>query len=254
MRRKKENTREKRQATAAQLRFDRIYRDIRDRIILLRYRPGTVLRESDLAEEFGVSRTPIRQVLQKLQFEGLVETRNAVGTIVIGLDLESLKDAYEVRIKIGEWVGEMAARSYSEADILEMEALLERTKKLLTSRDVEEYWKIANEAHDILGRVIENGTLRTLYDLLYYQTARSWFEVVPAVWEKNVEYLCAELIEMMKSMTAGDTKGVALVRRNYHRLFLSLLFQHLRQNAADMPERAAMPDVNRSRTLGLRLK
>jgi DNA-binding GntR family transcriptional regulator len=254
MRQKTESVRKKPRETAAQRRFQRIYREIRDRIILLRYQPGTVLRETDLAEEFEVSRTPIRQVLQRLQFEGLVETRNAVGTIVTGFDLESLKGAYEVRIKIGEWAGEMATRLYSRADILEMVALLERTEKLPTSRDADEYWRIANEVHQVLGRIIDNDTLKTLYDLLYFQTARSWFEVIPATWEKNVEYLCSELAEMIKSMEAGDTKGVTLVRRNYHRLFLSLLDRHIQQHGANMPEREPAPDMNRSRMLGLRFE
>jgi DNA-binding GntR family transcriptional regulator len=253
MRQETKSARKKRRATAAQLRFQRLYREIRDRIILLRYQPGTVLRETDLAEEFGVSRTPIRQVLHRLQFEGLVETRNAVGTIVTGFDLESLKSAYEVRIKIGEWVGEMATRSYSEADIVDMEALLKRTERLATSRDTDEYWRIANEMHEVLGRVIDNGTLRAIYDLLYYQTARSWFEVVPAIWERNIEYACAELTETIKSMKAGDTKGVALVRRNYIRLFLTLIDGYLQQHAADMLGKTTMPDMNDSQMLGIPL-
>lgn len=221
-------------ATKAQLRFQRIYNELRDRIILLQYPAGTVIRETDLAEEFGVSRTPMRQVLQRLQFEGLVETRNAVGTIVTGFDLESLKDAYEVRMKIGEWVGELATRTYTDEDILEMEGLLKRTKKLLKSLDTHEYWQISNEIHQVLGRVIDNNTLQSIDDSLYYRTARSWFNVVPKIWDQNIEYACAELTELIKSMKAGDTRGVALVRRNYIRLFLSLIDKHLQQDSVDV--------------------
>jgi DNA-binding GntR family transcriptional regulator len=71
-----------------------MYKEIRDRICLLTYPPGTVLREADFANEFGVSRTPVRQVLQRLQFEGLVEAKNGVGTIVTGVQLSTFKDAY----------------------------------------------------------------------------------------------------------------------------------------------------------------
>ena len=231
--------------TAAQLRFQKIYGEIRDRIILLRYGPGTIIRETDLAEEFGVSRTPIRQVLQALQLEGLVETRNAVGTIVTGFDLASLKDAYEVRIKIGEWVGELATRSYSETDVRELEQLLKRTQELLISRDSEEYWKISNELHHVLGRVIDNTVLRETYDRLYYRTARSWFEVVPDVWENHIQTACAELIEMIKSMKAGDTRGVALVRRNYIRLFLAMIDDHLQQLGEETSSKTKTPGSNR---------
>lgn len=228
-----------RPATVAELRFQRIYSELHDRIILLQYPPGTVIRETDLAEEFGVSRTPIRQVLQRLQFEGLVETRNAVGTIVTEFDLESLKDAYEVRMKVGEWAGELATRSYTEQDILEMEGLLKRTRKLLKSRDSNEYWRIANEIHQVLERVIDNKTLLSINDSLYYLTARSWFGIVVEIWDQHIELACAELTELIKAMKAKDTRGVALVRRNYIRLFLSLMDDHLRQDKVDAAEKTA---------------
>jgi DNA-binding GntR family transcriptional regulator len=57
-------------------RFQRIYKAIRERICLLEYAPGTVLNEGQLADEFEVSRTPIRNVLQRLNYEGLLKTRN----------------------------------------------------------------------------------------------------------------------------------------------------------------------------------
>jgi len=236
---KDKTARKERPVTVAKLRFQRIYNELRDRIILLRYPPGTVIRESDLAEEFGVSRTPIRQVLQRLQFEGLVETRNAVGTIVTEFDLESLKDAYEVRMKVGEWIGELAARTYSDDDILEMKDLLKRTRKLLLSRDTDEYWQISNKIHQVLGRVIENGTLQSMNDSLYYRTARSWFDVVLEIWDQHIEYACDELTELIKAMNAGDTRGVALVRRNYIRLFLSLMEKHLKQGSIGTSEQSA---------------
>lgn len=236
---KGKTARKERPATVAELRFQRIYSELHDRIILLRYLPGTVIRETDLAEEFGVSRTPIRQVLQRLQFEGLVETRNAVGTIVTEFDLESLKDAYEVRMKVGEWVGELATRSYTDEDILEMEGLLERTRKLLESRDSDEYWRVANEIHQVLERVIDNKTLLSINDSLYYLTARSWFGAVVEIWDQHIEYACSELTELIKAMKAGDTRGVALVRRNYIRLFLSLMEDHLQQESMKVVEKPA---------------
>ena len=51
-----------------ELRFQALYRELRDRISLLQYPPGTALRESALADEFGVSRTPIRRALHQLEF------------------------------------------------------------------------------------------------------------------------------------------------------------------------------------------
>src|SRR3546814_2838391 len=57
----------------AQERFARIYHALRDRICLLEYPPGLRLSEEEIAQEFDVSRTPVRRVLARLESEGLVE-------------------------------------------------------------------------------------------------------------------------------------------------------------------------------------
>src|SRR3982750_3276441 len=94
-----------------------IYEELRDRICILRYPPAHVLRESELAAEFGVSRTPIRQVLQRLEVEGFVETRNGVGTIVTGVDFKAFRDVYELRLRLAELLGQLSPRPPTEADI-----------------------------------------------------------------------------------------------------------------------------------------
>ena len=62
--------------------FERIYLVLRNRISLLDYAPGQRLSEEKLAEEFGVSRTPLRRVLARLEDEGLLKSVQSVGTIV----------------------------------------------------------------------------------------------------------------------------------------------------------------------------
>lgn len=204
-----------------QTRLQHIYEELRNRICLLEYAPGTILRESDLARSFGVSRTPIRNVLQRLQFEGLVQSKKRVGTIVTGFDLATFRNAFDVRLKVTEWVGEMATRGFSETDRADMENLLRRSNGLKNVFDPREYWFIANAIHEILGRIIDNNTLKSLYDLLFYQTGRTWFHVIPAMWDENVEMMCSEISEELRSMRAGDTRGVLLVRRNYIATFLA---------------------------------
>src|SRR5690606_38977516 len=60
-----------RPTTLARERFERIYRILRNRICLLEYPPGARLSEEELAEEFRISRTPVRRVLARLESEGL---------------------------------------------------------------------------------------------------------------------------------------------------------------------------------------
>ena len=74
--------------TKPQARSERIYQAIRRQICLLDFPPGTVLREQDLAEQYEVSRTPIRHVLNRLAVDGLVDSRQGVGTTVTGVMLK----------------------------------------------------------------------------------------------------------------------------------------------------------------------
>ena len=77
-------------------RFERMYKAIRDRICLLEYEPGARLSEEELAREFGVSRTPLRRVLSRLESEGLLESRHGVGTFVTDVDIDALLPVYRL--------------------------------------------------------------------------------------------------------------------------------------------------------------
>jgi DNA-binding GntR family transcriptional regulator len=190
------------------------YREIGDRICVLHYPPGTVLREADLAEEFGMSRTPMREILQRLRYEGLLESRKRIGTVVKGLSPEAVRDVYEVRIKVVEWAGDVA-RPFLPSDIADMRSILDQSLGLGSGRDVEAIWLHNNKVHEIQVRVIENMTLKGLYDLLYYQTNRHWFHALPDMWEENVSAMRAQIEQEIMSMENGDTRGAFLVRRNY---------------------------------------
>src|SRR5690349_19113786 len=93
--------------TIARERFERIYGMIRDRICLVEYVPGVRLAEEDLAKEFGVSRTPIRRVLSRLEAEGLLESRHGVGTFVTTIDFGNLMQLYQFRMELAELIGKL---------------------------------------------------------------------------------------------------------------------------------------------------
>lgn len=215
------------QRKAGRKRSGSIYEAIRDRICLLEYPPGMMLHEERLAAEFGVSRTPIRQALQRLEFERLVSTRNGVGTIVTGVDFKSFKDVYELRLKIAELIGEMSPRPCTAADINFVEALLGRAKKLNESEDTTEFWRINHELQHQISRHIGNHSLRWIHDLFYFQTARIWFDVVPDMWELEVKLLCSELTEVLRAMRAGDMTALGYVRRNYIALGMIRISRYL---------------------------
>ncbi len=213
-----------------------IYEEVRERICLLRYPPGEVLREVELAEEFGVSRTPIRQVLQKLENDGLVEAKNGVGTIVTGFDYRLMKDIYDLRLKLAELIGQLSPVPCTDAHRSEMRRLLERARQLRYNRNTEEFWRINHERQKVISSLIGNTALRRMYDHFYYQTGRVWFQIVDVMWQEQVEALCTELSDLIRAMEMGDTQSVAFVERNHLSYYMALIGRFL---SGELPKKTA---------------
>lgn len=214
--------RARRESPAA--RYQRIYRAIRERISLLHYPPGTLLSESELAAEFRVSRTPVRRVLQRLEFEGLVTIKNGVGTIVTDIDLKTFKAIYDLRMRLAELIGELSPRQPGPATLRRVEALHRRARALVGHRDIEEYARICNELEECVLEVIGSAPLREITDILYYRAARTWLTFLPDLdWAEVSEALEAETLGIFKALQRNDIRGVGQLRRlHFHRLLAQL--------------------------------
>ncbi len=79
--------------------------------------PGYRLRETELAELFGVSRTPIREAIRKLESEGVVQHKPRVGAVVRSLGQQEIVELYEMRIVLETTATQMASKHASEAEI-----------------------------------------------------------------------------------------------------------------------------------------
>src|ERR1051325_1357293 len=88
---------------------DKLAAQLQARVLNGELASGTRLRQEALAEEFGVSRTPVREALRKLQASGLVELRPHRGALVRGLSPREIRDAYEVRAELEALAAEVAA-------------------------------------------------------------------------------------------------------------------------------------------------
>lgn len=197
--------------------FETIYNVIRDRICLLEYPPGVVLSENALAEEFGVSRTPIRRVLQHLEFEGLVASKRGVGTMVTTIDLKSLKEVYALRMKLHEITGELSPVVHvSDEDITVLENVLEQCEELRDERDPKRLANLYNVFQEQMIRHINNKPLRNISDQLYYQTVRVWLQILPDMdWREEVDAICDEIARVIEALRVGDMQTVGLVRRDH---------------------------------------
>src|SRR5499433_4611109 len=112
---------------------DWVYEELKLAIVNLRLAAGEPLREAALAEQLGVSKTPIRQALTMLEQEGLVETTSFKGAIVAGYSRQDLLEIYELRELLENAAARAAAESMSEEDRMRLERITRESRKLRTS-------------------------------------------------------------------------------------------------------------------------
>jgi len=192
-----------------------IFAILRDRICLLDYPPGTVLREIDLAQEFGVSRTPIRAVLQRLEHSGLVMVRDGVGTIVTNPDETELGDIYQMRLKMAELIGVMSPREITDTHLAKAAKLLHRAEALIKDYSASEYWQINHAQHALIADLIGNSVLRETWDQLYYRSARFWYREASRTPNRVAHDLVAELGDIVLALRERDMIAVGYIQRNF---------------------------------------
>lgn len=120
---------------------------IEERIATGRYLPGMRLDETELANEFEVSRTPIREALIHLSFSGLVDMRPRRGAIVAEITAQRLCEMFEVMAELEAMCGRLAARRMTDAD---QQALLQAHHACEGARDLadpDEYYRRNEQFH-----------------------------------------------------------------------------------------------------------
>lgn len=213
-------------------RFHAIHARLRRRIALLDHPPGTRLDIGRLSEEFAVSRTPIRGVLQRLEHEGLVVTRHGVGTTVTPVVLGGLREALALRLRLAELIGELDPRPCSEDTAAGLDDALGRCRRLAGDADTRAFAAIDIDVHEAVCGLIGNHHLRRAYDEIFYRTVRMWFLLLPRLqWAEEVSIFASDLEMILGAVQRDDARGVGLgVRNSLHAALarLSALFDEPR--------------------------
>lgn len=140
--------------------LEEIYSTLFDRIIKGKIPPETRLREDELAEEFRVSRTPIREVLRLLEQDDLIEIIPKRGATVYPFTVDDVEDIFEIRRVLEVLALEYAVPSLSIQKILELKDLVEKTE------DTEDNVKLAEVDSAVHSYFIESSNRRRLINML----------------------------------------------------------------------------------------
>ncbi|MFF5792524.1 GntR family transcriptional regulator [Paeniglutamicibacter sp. NPDC012692] len=149
---------------AAKVDSETIHAELRAEILHGSHRPGTAFKEVALAGRFGVSRTPVREALGRLQQEGLLE-RGTRGLQVRDITPEQLMQVYDLRVLLEGQAALEAAAARTEMDLIRLEGLVERDRAL-TDPDDQTRLLTNIEFHSALWTAAHNPILKDLLDRL----------------------------------------------------------------------------------------
>jgi len=153
---------------------EEIYEILKDRIIHLHYEPGQVLNEIDLADEFGISRTPIRRVFQMLMSDKLLNIIPRFGAQVAPMDFRKMKSVFEVTRELDAFATRLAVERISQEGIGELEEIMERLNNYDIPVDYQKAIDDDEKFHEIIYSSCDNPWLEEILRRLHYQTERLW--------------------------------------------------------------------------------
>ena len=152
----------------------KVFNTIREAILEGSYKPGDVLRESTIAAELGVSRTPVREAIRQLELEGLVQSIPNKETVVAGITQEDVEDIYLIRSRLEGLAARKAAERITEQDLQEMEEILALTSFYVEKNEVNQLKELDHKFHDIIYNATHSKTLNHMLSDFhsYIQQAR----------------------------------------------------------------------------------
>jgi DNA-binding GntR family transcriptional regulator len=225
-----------RRPTPSRERFERLHRTIRDRICLFEYPPGGRLSEEELAEEFAVSRTPVRRVLGRLEAEGLIEARHGVGHIVTSVRLEELQQIYQLRMELAVLVGRLSPIARAPEDLDRIQALIARCDALSKAPEFKAFARLNMDFFSEIAAMTGNAPLREISERLYFQTSRIWLQMMPRLnLAEEAAVFRREMVDILAALEVGDLEAVGHIRRAHISMSFARMMRYAHQPDAEAP-------------------
>ena len=192
-----------------------IYATLKDRILFMEYAPGYILNEKVLADEFNMSRTPLREVLMRLEWDKLVRILPRAGALVTEIEFYQMMNTYQVRFEVEGLVGRLAAENHTPADLEAMAAVAGRCRDLHDERNERSLVAVDIAFRDVMLGAANNAVLADTSVNLYTITQRLWFSTLGrGDWDDEVDCVHQEIIETRDTWTAGDPLAAGQYRKN----------------------------------------
>jgi len=202
---------------------EKIYSEIKKRIVFLHYPPKYDLNVKELAKEFGVSSMPIREMMILLEDEGLIRVVPNKGIYVADISFQELKNIFEIRIFLIGLSGRIAAQRITPIELDNLKQLLNKMKK---EKDLKGLIQLDAEFHNLLNCSTKNRTLVKILERLRNQINRLWF-FVKDKGDKTFLQTLRDFEELIRALTKRDSDKCEQILKNHILSFMEQIKESL---------------------------
>jgi len=151
---------------------EKIVETIRGAIVNGQLPAGTRVAEPDLAERFGISRTPIREAFRQLESEGFITVVPRKGAVVASFSSKDVSDFYDLKALLEGYAARCAVKTLTDKEIARMEAVNRQMETAAGKRDLRKVLLLHNEFHDIFLKACGNEKLHSIIQGMVMQFQR----------------------------------------------------------------------------------
>lgn len=191
----------------------RVYLSLRERIVEMELLPGTRIVEKDLAEEFGTSRTPVHEAVQRLAEEGLIEVQARVGTFVSRIPLNTLEEAMLVRGALEVAIIEKAAERMTPEGINKLNVVLERQAQCVRESNRRGFFRTDEAFHATLAEL--SGYPGVWQIILEVKTQIDRYRLLTLPLEGRMTEVLAEHRAVVDALASNNPKRAVRAMREH---------------------------------------
>ena len=153
------------------------YERLKDKIIQGRFQPGVIYSETKVSQTLGISRTPVRDAIQRLAQEGYIDVLPSKGFCLHKMTEQDLLETYQIRCALEGFCVVQLARdcqtSAARKTFEKLKELLQRQEDVLhTSHSIEEFAQYDQEFHETIVYYLKNAAFSETFDNFHYQMSR----------------------------------------------------------------------------------
>ena len=190
-----------------------VFDNLKQAIIRGNITPGEWLVESHIAQMLGISRTPVREAIHKLEREGLIERQPRGGFTILGLGRDDIEETFGIRSVLEGYAARLATVKHRSKELKALETKIEEFQVCLNSGKLDVLPKINTEFHDLLYALSKSPRLIHMINALRDQIFR--FRQMILKDEKLAKISNEDHIQMLKFMRKRDAEGVEMLVRDH---------------------------------------